>query len=144
MADETRPATTSNRGVSVGGAESIQGASDMISGVMREIERALDTKHVVGEPMRFGNTTIVPLFSYGFGFGGGAGGGGGTNKDGEAGQGGGGGGGGGGGVKPIAVMVISDEGVRLEPIPEPASGFDRIGDAIAGALQRRRDSSDAD
>ena len=39
-------------------------------------------------------------------------------------------------------MVISEDGVRLEPIPEPPSGFDRIGDALAGALERRSGRSD--
>jgi uncharacterized spore protein YtfJ len=142
MSDEKLPAKTSTNSISAGGAESIQGASNMISGVMREIEGALDTKHVVGEPLTFGTTTVVPLFSYGFGFGAGAGGGGGTQQDGQAGQGG--GGGGGGGVKPVAVLIISDDGVRLEPIPEPTSGLERVGEAIAGALKRRSDPSDAD
>lgn len=139
MADDSRLAKAG--AVSAGGAESIDGASSLISGAMREIERALDARHVVGEPMSFGTTTIVPLLSVGFGFGGGAGGGGGTDKDGKGGQGGGGGGLGGGGVKPIAVLVIDEGGVRLEPIPEPASGLDRLGSAIAGALERRGDSS---
>ena len=90
-----------------------------------------------GEPMTFEGTTVVPLVSLGFGFGAGAGGGGGRDAKGDRGEGGGGGAGGGGGVKPLAVVIIENGSARLEPSPEPPSGFDKLGTAIAGALDRR-------
>ena len=47
------------------------------------------------------------------------------------------GGGGGGGVKPVAVLIIENGSARLEPIPEAPSGIDKLGTALAGALERR-------
>jgi uncharacterized spore protein YtfJ len=80
-----------------------------------EIEKVLTSKTVVGEPIKIGDTTLIPLISIGFGFGagGGVGKGGGAKEQGE---GAGGGGGAGGGVKPVAVIVIDKKGVRIEQI----------------------------
>ena len=139
MAEDTKLARASTGGVSTG-ESSIPEAGDLIKGTIDELDRVLDAKQVVGEPMTFGSTTVVPLVSMGFGFG--AGGGGGSSPKGE--QGGGGGGGGAGGVKPIAILVISEQGVRLEPIPESPSGIDRLGRAIAGVLEKRAGNSGAD
>jgi uncharacterized spore protein YtfJ len=80
-----------------------------------EIEKVLTSKTVVGEPIKIEDTTLIPLISIGFGFGAG----GGTGKGGgakEKGEGSGGGGGAGGGVKPVAVVVIDKDGVRIEQI----------------------------
>jgi len=77
-----------------------------------EIERMLSSKTVVGEPMTVEGNTLIPLISLGFGFG--AGGGTGKAKGGEEGTGG--GTGGGGGVKPVALVIINAQGVRVEPI----------------------------
>ena len=86
----------------------------LVKTTLGEIEKVLDAKTVVGEPITLEGTTLIPLMSVGFGFAAG----GGTGK-GEAKQemeGGGSGTGGGGGVKPIAVIVIDKDGVRIEPI----------------------------
>lgn len=109
----------------------------MITGTVSELSRMLDTKQVVGEPMTIGNSTVIPLVSLGFGFGAG-GGGGGTAKTGE--QGSGGGGGGGGGIKPVGVIIIDEDGVRLARVPDKPSGLDRLGDAITNAVERRKES----
>jgi uncharacterized spore protein YtfJ len=77
-----------------------------------EIERMLNSKTVVGEPMTVEGNTLIPLVSLGFGFG--AGGGTGQIKAGEEASGG--GTGGGGGVKPVALIIINADGVRVEPI----------------------------
>lgn len=77
-----------------------------------EIERMLSSKTVVGEPMTVEGNTLIPLISLGFGFG--AGGGTGKAKAGEEGTGG--GTGGGGGVKPVALIIINAQGVRVEPV----------------------------
>ncbi len=99
---------------------------------IRDFERGLDqAEHtldrfldvagvdkVFGEPIRQGDTTIVPaaevLTGMGFGFGFGRGSDGGENPKHE----GGGGGGGGGSVlaRPVAVVVASPQGVRVEPV----------------------------
>ena len=77
---------------------------------------AADVDKVFGEPIRQGDTTIVPaaelITGMGFGFGFGRG------SDSRRHEGGGGGGGGGGSVlaRPVAVVVASPEGVRVEPV----------------------------
>ena len=106
-----------------------------------EMEKLLTAKSVVGEPMVVGEYTIVPLLSRGFGFGAGGGvgkGKNGDNHDGEGSGGGTGGGtGGGGGVKPVAVIIISKDGVRVEPIQGPPSGLEKLGAAIGSAIDKR-------
>lgn len=77
-----------------------------------EIERLLNTKTVVGEPITIEGNTLIPLVNIGFGFG--VGGGQGTEP--SKGSGHGGGTGGGGGVKPTALVIINKDGVRVEPI----------------------------
>ena len=95
-----------------------------------EIERMLNTKTVVGEPIEIGDTTLIPLVSIGFGFGVG----GGEGKDASKGNGHGGGTGGGGGVKPVALIVIDGEGVRVEPIKSgTASVLEKVAETIGKA-----------
>jgi uncharacterized spore protein YtfJ len=101
-----------------------------------EIERLLDCKKVMGEPVVVGDNTIIPLVSIGFGFGAGSG----TGKAGagEKGEGTGGGTGGGGGIKPTAVIVIGKEGVRVEPVKRGATPvLEKVVDAIGKATQKR-------
>lgn len=100
-----------------------------------EIERMLNTKTVVGDPITVEGNTLIPLISVGFGFG--AGGGEGT----EPGKGGGTGGGtgGGGGVKPVALVIINKDGVRVEPIKgAAASVFEKIADAVGKAASNKK------
>ena len=77
-----------------------------------EIERMLNTKTVVGEPITIEGNTLIPLVNVGFGFGVG----GGQGAEPKKGSGHGGGTGGGGGVKPVALIIINEHGVRVEPI----------------------------
>ncbi len=88
----------------------------------RTLDRFLataDVDKVFGEPIRQGETTIVPAaemitgMGFGFGFGRGS-----DSSDEPTHEGGGGGGGGGGSVlaRPVAVVVASPEGVRVEPV----------------------------
>ena len=102
----------------------------LLKTAMGEIERMLNTKTVVGEPITIEGNTLIPLVSVGFGFG--AGGGTGTMKSGEKGEGTGGGTGGGGGVKPIALIIINKDGVRLEPIKgEATSVLEKVAETIS-------------
>lgn len=103
-----------------------------------EVERLLSTRTVVGEPISIQGHTLVPLISVGFGYGVG----GGENADGKKGSGHGGGAGAGGGVKPVAVVVISSDGVRVEPLK---SGMASALEQMAGGLTRAlgdRDGTD--
>lgn len=112
----------------------LEGVDHLVKDTVGELSRMLDTSQVVGEPLKVGNSTIIPLVSMGFGFG--AGGGGGSGDGGE--QGGGGGGGGGGGIKPVGVIIVDDQGVRLARIPDKASGLERLGDAIVHIVDKNR------
>jgi uncharacterized spore protein YtfJ len=89
-----------------------------------EIERLLSTKTVVGEPITTEGHTLIPLISVGFGFGVGAR----EGKDPQKG----GGVGGGGGVKPVALVIISKDGVRVESVKgATASLVDKLADVAA-------------
>lgn len=95
-----------------------------------EIERMLNTKTVVGEPITVEGNTLIPLVSVGFGFGAG----GGQGTDPRQGTGHGGGTGGGGGVKPVALIIINEEGVRIEPIKSgSASVLEKVAESIGKA-----------
>ena len=93
-----------------------------------EIERMLSTKTVVGEPITVDGNTLIPLVSVGFGFGVGSG----EGTDPKKGPGSGGGTGGGGGVKPVALVVINKDGVRVESVKGVAASLlDKVAD-VAG------------
>lgn len=81
---------------------------------MGEIEKLLSTKTVVGEPITIDGKTLIPLISVGFAFG--AGGGSGKASMKQAQEGTGGGTGGGGGIRPVAVIISDQSGVRIESI----------------------------
>jgi len=86
--------------------------TDLFNKATNEIERMLSTKTVVGEPITVEGNTLIPLVNVGFGFGVGAG----EGSEPHKGAGQGGGTGGGGGVKPVALIVINKDGVRMESI----------------------------
>lgn len=110
----------------------------LLKTAMAEVERMLSTKTVVGEPITFEGNTLIPLVSLGFGIG--AGGGTGTMKGGETGEGKGAGTGGGGGVKPVALIIINKDGVRLEPVKGGATSvLEKVAESIGKAAQKRAD-----
>lgn len=83
-----------------------------------ELQETPAVRHVFGEPTVVGERTIIPIaaVSYGFGFGYG----GGPERTDESGKpvkkGGGGGGGGQTRARPVAILEVTPEGTRLEPI----------------------------
>jgi uncharacterized spore protein YtfJ len=114
----------------------------LVKTTMEEIERLLNSKAVVGEAIAFGDTTVVPLVSFGFGFGagGGKGGGTGTSKEAEKAQGEGSGGvtGGGGGIRPVGVIIISPSGTQVVGIKGgAASVVEKLGDTVGKLLDKK-------
>ena len=104
---------------------------------VEEIERMLNTKTVVGDPITVEGNTLIPLISVGFGFGVG----GGEGNDPKKGIGSGGGTGGGGGVKPIALVIINQDGVRVESVKgAAASVMEKIAD-VAGKVAASKSAS---
>jgi uncharacterized spore protein YtfJ len=95
-----------------------------------EIERMINSKTAVGDPIVIEGNTLIPLVNVGFGFGVGSG----EGTEPEKGSGHGGGTGGGGGVKPVALIVINDEGVHVESIKSgAASAFEKIAETVGKA-----------
>ena len=111
---------------------------NLVKTSMEEIRGMLSAERVVGEPIVVGGNTIIPVVSVGFGFGGG----GGTSKGGksgkEMGEGRGMGTGGGGGVKPVALIIINEEGVRVETIKGAVSSLaESVSDLVVKVMEKR-------
>lgn len=123
---------------------SVTDAMDVIDLTM---ERFLDTASVdlvYGEPVEHGDTMIIPTAEIlvGLGFGAGYGGGSSPKQEDEGegyGEGGGGGGGGRTFSRPVAIVVSSPEGVRVEPvvdITKIALGFLTAAGFMTGMILR--------
>ncbi len=111
---------------------------NLVKTTLGEIEKVLSTKTVVGEPITVEGATLIPLICAGFGFG--VGGGSGKGEAKQKGEGSGGGTGGGAWVKPIAVVVIDKEGVRIEPIRGGlTTAIEKIGETIPQMMQKCMD-----
>ena len=82
---------------------------NLLKATIIELEKLLTSKTVVGEPVTSEGMTVVPLLSVSFGFGGGA-----TSGKDESAQAG--GAGGGFKMKPVAVIVIEKDQVRVVPV----------------------------
>ncbi|HJW91219.1 MAG TPA: spore germination protein GerW family protein [Anaerolineales bacterium] len=114
--------------VNLAGSE-FEDARQALDATQDVIELFLETAsvdRVYGDPIQHGDTLIIPTaevlaglgFGMGYGFGDDAGA---PEEERKGGRGGGGGGGGGGRVlsRPVAVIVASPDGVRVEPVVDP-------------------------
>ena len=111
---------------------------NLVKTSMEEIRGVLSAERVVGEPIVVGGNTIIPLVNAGFGFGAG----GGTGKEGrsekEAGEGSGGGTGGGGGVKPVALIIVNEEGVKVETLKGTVSSLaESVSDLVVKVMDKQ-------
>jgi uncharacterized spore protein YtfJ len=112
----------------------MQNIESLFDKAVGEIERMLNSKTVVGEPIKIEGNTLIPLVNVGFGFGVGSG----EGTEQQKGTGHGGGTGGGGGVKPVALIVINDEGVHVESIKSgAASAFEKVAETVGKAAAAR-------
>ena len=110
----------------------------LVKTTLGEIERILSTKAVIGEPMTVEGNTIIPMVSIGFGFGGGSGSGGKDKQEGS-----GAGTGGGGGVKPLGIIVVNAEGVKVEPIKgASAAMIEAVAEGITRIMEKRREKKE--
>jgi len=108
---------------------------NMVKATLGEIEKVLNTKTVVGEPVTIEGVTLIPLIKAGFGFG--AGGGSGKGEAKQKGEGSGGGTGGGAYIRPVAVVIISKEGVKVEPIMGKVTGaLEKLGETIPQMIEK--------
>jgi len=111
--------------------------SELIEEVTRSLTDAANSEIVVGQTIELGSAKIIPLSRISLGFGGGGGEGdqrfchGQGKKDRHAsGKGKGGGAGGGAKVRPVAVIIFTEEDVRVETIPDKSSPLDKIFEKI--------------
>ena len=102
----------------------------LFNSAIGELEKMINSKSAVGEPITIGDTTIIPLTSIGFGFG--AGGGSGNAPDGS---GTGGATAGGGGVRPVAILVKDKNGVRVETLNTANSLVSKVADTITEVVR---------
>ncbi len=112
----------------------------LLTTTLGEIERILNTKTVIGDPITLNGTTVIPLVNVGFGFGAGSG----TGKaPGQKREGAGGGAGGGGGVKPVAVLIANKEGVRIESLKgATASLAEKVVDTVGQVIEKRSEKAE--
>lgn len=80
----------------------------LLKGTVEELDRLLNAKNVLGDPIEKDNATVIPIVSYGFGFGAG---GGVKDKTSDAA-----GTGAGGGIRPVGAIIIDDNGARVESV----------------------------
>ena len=111
---------------------------NMVKTTISQIEKVLSSKTVVGEPITVGETTLIPLLSMGFGFGAAGGAGKADAKQGNEGLKG--GAGGAGGMRPIAIIIIDKDGVRIEPIKSSvAAAIEKLGEKVPGVVEKIAD-----
>lgn len=99
---------------------------EMYDESLSELANLLAADNVVGEPVETEYGTILPLLSAGFGFGAGGANGDGATKGAGAGA--------GGGIKPVSVVVVGPDGVRVERLDDNLWG--RLGDTAARLVEQ--------
>ncbi|MBD3306185.1 hypothetical protein GF339_07335 [candidate division KSB3 bacterium] len=85
--------------------QQIQESAMFMETLVTQIEKLLQADNVLGTPLDFNGTKVVPVVGYCFGFGAGSG----SGTD-QKGQGVGAGGGAGGGIMPTSILVITPDG----------------------------------
>ena len=114
----------------------MEGLAEIIRTITGEMQKSLSARTVVGDPISIEGNTIVPLVSIGMGFGAGTG----SGKEPATG---GGGGGGGMGMKPVAVIIIDEQGVKVERLKSPKpSLMEQLAEAmpkLAESMPKRKE-----
>ncbi len=115
---------------------------DLIRTVMTEFRQIVKAETVVGEPIEFGGTVVVPVSRISFGFGAGGGG--------DKSEGSGSGTGGGASVEPLAFVVIRDGKAQILPLQEKEGSIKGLLDLAPDllskvkALKEKRDRKKVD
>ena len=99
----------------------------LLKGTVEELEKLLNAKNVLGDPIEKDGSTIIPIVSFGFGFGAGGSAGG---KSGQTG-----GTGGGGGIRPLGAIIVDADGARVEAVKGAVSDIvEVLGEAATKAM----------
>jgi len=107
----------------------------LVKTVLSELRELTKTKTVVGDPLKLGETTIVPVsrISVGFAVGGGT-------KDSKHGKGE--GTGGGASIEPVAFFVVRGEKVDLITIKKEGVGLGKVIDLVPQIVEKVKDFKD--
>jgi sporulation protein YtfJ len=103
--------------------------SDVIKTALEQIQFLAKTETVIGEPIRSGNVTLIPVSKVSIGFAAG-----GAGKDEKAGSGA--GTGGGVSVTPVAFIAITDDRVQVYPVEKSDAGLGKILSAAPDIIQK--------
>ncbi|WP_334194682.1 GerW family sporulation protein [Pararhodobacter sp.] len=105
----------------------------LLKGTVDELEKLLNAKNVLGDPIDRDGATVIPIVSYGFGFGAGGG------TGGVAGQTGNGmGTAAGGGIRPVGAIIIDAGGARVEPVRgDMATMAEAVGSTVATVMKAK-------
>ena len=110
----------------------------LLKGTVEELDKLLNAKNVLGEPIERDGAMVIPIVSYGFGFGAGG------STGGKSGDGS--GTGGGGGIKPVGAIIFDNDGPRVEAVKGAVSSIAEIMGETAGRAmdaREKRKASDA-
>lgn len=106
--------------------------NENINALFEKFEQFIKSQTIVGEEIKVGNVTIIPLASISFGLGAGSGG---SSNDGS-------GSGSGSGIcakaTPQALLVIHDDNVNLLPIRK-GSSFEALLDSVPALIDKIKD-----
>jgi uncharacterized spore protein YtfJ len=100
----------------------------LLKGTVEQLDKLLNAKNVLADPIERDGATVYPMVSYGFGFGSGGG---------SGGKGTSGGAGAGGGIKPLGAIIIDAQGARVEGVHGAASeAVSVLGKAAQRAIEK--------
>jgi uncharacterized spore protein YtfJ len=109
-------------------SEKTQDLTEILKTITEEMQKALSARTTVGDPVTVEGKTVIPLMSVGMGFGAGSS----SEKADKPG----GGGGGALGMKPVAVIIIDQDGVRVERLKEAQHTLiEHVADAVPKLLE---------
>lgn len=101
----------------------------LLKGTVEELDRLLNAKNVLGDPIENQGATVIPMVSYGFGFGAGG------STGGKSGTGS--GTGAGGGIKPLGAIIFDAKGARVEAVKGAITSLAEVlGEAAAHAMDK--------
>lgn len=91
----------------------MNGIENLFEKTVSEIERMLTSKTVVGDPIEIESNTLIPLVNVG-----------------------------GGGVKPVALIIVNSDGVRVDPIKSgTASVFEKVAETFGRMASAKREET---
>ncbi len=114
--------------------------------MLEQLRHMASTESIVGEPLKIGDFTCIPIIKLGVGFGGGGGAGTGEDLKKAKGKGSGGGAGAGIGISPVGFLVSRGDEISFLSTTEKKQGlemiFDKVPDLIEKIIDMRKGKDD--